>query len=450
MSTMHAYKNGRPVAWTVLVLILLAFAALAAAGTTVSIDAPEFVSGTFDVEIGIEDVRNLKSGHFNLSFDPDVVEPTVIRSGEIGGVSVMADGDTDDSSPVNITVSVTGEGGASGDGCLATVRFRAVEVDDASTPLNLSAGNLTDTEGNRIDAEWTGGTVTIKSLMTHVYVKNLDDDRLDVYLYIDDDFKQFEDRISSGATQEFGSYKLSEGVHSFRIGWFDPDTEKWYNDTAERAISGSVAAAVVLHADEHDKDEDKISAHVYVKNIDDDCLDVDLYIDDDFIERETISPGDTGDFGLHEFNKDEVGSHSFKIKWQDPGTEEEYEKIARHYIDNEEAVTIFIDPHIRTAASSLYEESSEVPAPGLVSLSASASSPASSPESSSAPAAQPHSTASASSASAEAPQSADTTFHTNPVPSNTGDDRFGYHLITAYILIGLVAVLFAMSRFRRP
>ena len=444
MSMMHAYKNGRVIAWVVPVLILLAFAAPAAAGTTVSIDAPEFVSGTFDVEIGIEDVENLKSGHFNLSFDPDVVEPTVIRNGEIGGVSVTADGDTDDSSPVNITVSVTGVGGVSGDGCLATIRFRAVGADDASISLNLSDGNLTDTAGNRIDAEWTGGTVTIKSLMTHVYVKNLDDDRLDVYLYIDDDFKQFEDRISSGATQEFGSYKLSEGVHNFRIGWFDPDTEKWYNDTATRSISGSVATAVVLHADEHDEDEDKISAHVYVKNIDDDCLDVYLYIDDDFIEHETISSGDTGDFGLHEFEKDEVGSHSFKIKWQDPGTEEEYEKIARHYIDNEEAVTIFIDPHTSAATSSLYEELPEVPAPGLASFSASASSPA--------PAAQPPSTSSASSssASAEAQPPSDTTFHTNPVSSNTGDDRFGYHLITAYILIGLVAVLFAMTRFRRP
>jgi hypothetical protein len=396
----HTYKNGRIIAWTVSVLILLAFAAPAAAGTTVSIDAPEFVSGTFDVEIGIEDMENLKSGHFNLSFDPDVVEPTVIRSGEIGGVTVTADADPDDSSPVNITISVTGEGGASGDGSLATVRFRAVRADD----------------------------------------------RLDVYLYIDDDFKQFEDRISSGATQEFGSYKLSEGVHNFRIGWFDPDTEKWYNDTATRSISGSVATAVVLHADEYDKDEDRISAHVYVKNIDDDSLDVYLYIDDDFIEHETISSGDTGDFGLHEFEKEEVGSHSFKIKWQDPGTEEEYEKIARHYIDNEEAVTIFIDPHTSTATSSLYEESSEVPAPGLASFSASASSPASSP----APAAQPPSASSSSSASAEAPQSSDTTFHTNPVSLNTGDDRLGYHLITAYILIGLVAVLFAMTRFRRP
>lgn len=444
MSTMYASKNKRPVAWTVLVMILLAFAAPAAAGTTVSIDAPEFVSGTFDVEIGIEDVENLKSGHFNLSFDPGVIEPTVIRSGEIGGVSVTADGDLDDSSPVNITVSVTGGGGASGDGALATIRFRTVGADDVSTPLNLSDGNLTDTNEDQIDAEWTGGTVTIKSLMTHVYVKNLDDDRLDVYLYIDDDFKQFEDRISSGATQEFGSYKLSEGVHSFRIGWFDPDTEKWYNDTAERAISGSVATAVVLHADEHDEDEDKISAHVYVKNLDEDCVDVDLYIDDDFTERETILSGDTGDFGLHEFEKDEVGSHSFKIKWQDPGTEEEYEKIARQYIANEEAVTIFIDPHTRTAASHIYEESSEVPAPDLASFSTSASSPAPSAQSSST-----SSSSSVSSASAEAPQSSDTTFHTKTVSSHTGDDRFGYHLVTAYILIGLVAVLFAMSRFRR-
>lgn len=433
---------------TILIVLVLVPAVPAASGTTVSVVAPEFVSGTFDVAIEIADVENLLSGHFNLSFDQGVIAIQEINYGEIEGTPIVIDGNVSfDVTPINITFSVTGSS-ASGDGNLATIRFRAVGDDDDSTPLNLSGGNLSGTDGAQIhaDADWVNCTVTIRSMMTHVYVKNLDDDRLDVYLYIDGDFKQFEDRISSGATEEFGNYRLKEGVHTFRISWFDPDTEKWYNDTKECMITENAAAAVVLHADLHDEDEDRISAHIYTKNLDDDELDVHLYIDDDFIGYETIQSGETGDFGLHEFERDEVGSHPFRIEWYDPGTGEDYEKIIRRYIDSDESITIFIDPHTRTAASSPCEESPEVPALGLASLSASAAAPASSP----APADQPPLPSSAPSASAEAQPPSDTTFHTNPISSNTGDDRFGYRLVTAYILIGIVAVLFAMSRFRRP
>jgi len=429
--------NGRAIT-ILIILIMLVPAAPAAARTTVSVDAPEFVSGTFDVAIEIADVENLLSGYFNLSFDQGVIEIKEINDGEIDGTPVAIDDNVSpDVTPINITFNVTG-GSASGDGNLATIRFRAVGDDSDSTSLNLSSGNLSDTGGDQIHVDWVNGTVTIRSMMTHVYVKNLDHDRLDVYLYIEEDFKQFEDRISSGATEEFGSYRLKEGVHTFRISWFDPDTEKWYNDTEECMITENVATAVVLHADLHDEDEDRISAHVYAKNLDDDELDVHLYIDDDFIGYETIQSGEIGDFGLHEFERDEVGSHPFRIEWYDPGTGEDYEKITRRYIDSDESITIFVDEHASSEESYVYEEFVEVSSPTTFSSSSlsASSSPAPAPTASHAP-------------SASTETAADTALHTKPVSNSNRGDAFGHHLATAYILIGIVAVLFAMTRFRR-
>ena len=434
-----------------LALLLLVTTTPAAAITEVSIDAPEYVSGTFDVAIKVVDASNLKSGYFNLSFDSEIVAMTDIHNGEIEETVIRIDDEIlVGANPANITFNVTGTDSVSGDGHLATVRFRAVGNDNDITHLNLSGGSLTDVNGGQIDSGWTNDTVTIRSMMTHVYVKNLDDDRLDVYLYIDGDFRQFEDRISSGATEEFGSYKLKEGSHTFRISWFDPDAEKWYNDTEERVIAESAAVAVVLHADEHDEDEDKISAHVYVKNLDDSELDIHLYIDCDFIEYKTVQSSETGDFGEHEFEKDEDKSHSFKIEWFDPKTGEDYEKIVRRYIDDAQAVTIFVNrnPYHSDDASSPGGEVVEVSTPVSAPFSASApeSSPSSAPVASTAPAMSglPWSMdvpeVSEVSELSEIPSG--TTFDTDPIYEN-----FGYHLTTAYIMIGLVSVLFAMARF---
>ncbi len=99
---------------------------------------------------------------------------------------------------------------------------------------------------------------------------NLDDDCLDVYLYIDEFFKDFEDRVAPGYTREFGEsdgYKLTEGNHTFRIEWYDPDTGEEHQTTRECLIERD--AAVTLYTEEHGGGDGGISARAYVENLDD-------------------------------------------------------------------------------------------------------------------------------------------------------------------------------------
>jgi hypothetical protein len=136
---------------------------------------------------------------------------------------------------------------------------------------------------------------------------------------------------------------LTEGVHTFEIRWHDHDTNEDYVKTEEHSVSGTTA--VTLRTDKHTEDDDKISAHVHVKNLDDDDLDVYLYIDEVYRKYKSISSGSVGDYGEYEFEGDEDALHSFKIEWFDPGTGEDYEKIIRSYITGEEAVTLYVDRH---------------------------------------------------------------------------------------------------------
>ena len=194
---------------------------------------------------------------------------------------------------------------------------------------------------------------------THVYVKNLDNDRLDVYLYIDESFKDFENRISSGCTREFGrsdGYKLTEGNHTFRIEWYDPDTEKEHQMIKECLVTGD-GASVTIYIEKHDM----ISTHVYVMNLDDDDLDIYLYIDDffkDFADRilpgytrefcesavyceYIVSPFDTREFCESNGYKLTEGNHTFRIEWYDPDTGEERQTTRECLITRDVAITLY-------------------------------------------------------------------------------------------------------------
>ncbi|MEA1905762.1 MAG: cohesin domain-containing protein [Euryarchaeota archaeon] len=179
---------------------------------------------------------------------------------------------------------------------------------------------------------------------THVYVKNLDDDRLDAHLYIDESFKDFEGRISPGYTREFGrsdGYKLTEENHTFRIEWYDPDTEQEHQVIKECLVTGD-GASVTLYIEKHDK----ISTHVYVMNLDDDCLDVYLYIDEffkDFADR--VSPGYTREFDESDGYKLTEGNHTFRIEWYDPDTGEEHQTTRECLITRDVAVTLYTERH---------------------------------------------------------------------------------------------------------
>ena len=424
------------------ILILLAVLATHAAAVTVSVDAPDYVSGNnFDVEIEIDDVDDLDSGQFDISFNSSVVNVTDlgddIENGDIDGTEVpvefksFVDDDT-----IRVTFNLPGTTGVSGSGTLATIKFEVVGKDGDTSFLNLSDGLLFDKdqeygEATIIPADWASGMVTLGSppagtTETHtvtVYVKNIDDDKLDVHLLVDGTDKGFES-ILAGKTKEYDDYGMEEGTYAFTIRWFDTDTDEWYEKTEEHTIAG--VATIVLLTDEHDEDEDKLSAQVYVNNPDDDDLNVCLYIDGNYKKYMSITSNSTGDYGEYEFEEDEGTLHSFKIEWFDPGTDQEYRKIVRSYITSEEAITIYIDKHTEEAIILLPAET-----PTTVST--------------------PPTPIQTSTRSIEESQPTPTTTHVSQTPSEgcTGGNDLGHSITPTYTLVGLIAILFALIQIRR-
>ena len=163
-----------------LVIFTTGAAAQEEENVSVIVNAPEFVSGTFDVTIDIYDVIDLYGGNFDLSFDPDVVNANGVYEGEIDGATVPIDNKDRylmEDSRVRVIVNINDEEnpeGVSGSGYLATIRFEVVGDDGDTSTLELSKGVLScygyDSHpylaGNRIippeiNADWSGDVVTV-------------------------------------------------------------------------------------------------------------------------------------------------------------------------------------------------------------------------------------------------------------------------------------------------
>ncbi|MCK4731501.1 MAG: hypothetical protein KAT65_03495 [Methanophagales archaeon] len=138
---------------------------------TVTVDAPEYVTDTFNAIIRIEDVTELNSGQFDLSFNSSVVNVTDVRDGEIGGVGVLVEGWSSlDADTVRVLVKLPDEGGeigsASGSGYLAEIAFDVKGRSGDKSALDLSDGLLVNTEAEEIGAEWYDGEVTVVAFDT--------------------------------------------------------------------------------------------------------------------------------------------------------------------------------------------------------------------------------------------------------------------------------------------
>lgn len=163
-----------------LVIFTTGAAAQEEENVSVIVNAPEFVSGTFDVTIDIYDVIDLYGGNFDLSFDPDVVNANGVYEGEIDGTTVTIDNkDTYlmEDGRVRVLFNIDDEEnpeGMSGSGYVASIHFEVVGDDGDISALELSKGVLScygsDSHpylaGNRIippeiNADWSGDVVTI-------------------------------------------------------------------------------------------------------------------------------------------------------------------------------------------------------------------------------------------------------------------------------------------------
>jgi hypothetical protein len=472
------YKQNRTLKRLAIIALILTLstmlAAHAAAETTVSVDAPEYVlSDTFDVEIKIKDVYELDTGEFHLLFDPNVVDVTDVTAGDIGNMNV---GFTSKCSNkiqgigiIKVTFDISGTSGVSGSGSLATIGFDVTGSDGTCSILNISnpnplynpitdfyEGGLWDGSAEEITAKWANGIVCIGDSLLFddppdsgnstdsntstpgtpeakvtIFVENRDDDDLFVKLFIDGVFEeQYE--ISDGDNEKYcDGRRLTEGLHTFKIEWHDHDTNKDYVKTKECSVSGEIA--ITLMTDEHTEDDDKLSACVYVKNLDNDDLDeVYLYIDGVYRKYKSISSDSVGDYGEYEFEEDEDALHLFKIEWFDPGTGVTYEKIVRSYITTEEAVTLYVDKHTEEDIILL---SGETTAPvSTISKSSSTTSTRTVKEPTPSPT-----------------KTQITEMHTDPAPAQDSpeDSDMKQHISATCTLLAFVAVLFVLMQIRR-
>jgi hypothetical protein len=156
-------------------LALLVIPAIVTAGEDTDVDvrvnAPEYVSGTFEVTIDIANVIDLDSGQFDLSFDSSVVNVEEMEAGSIDNTEVpiamwrFMDDDT-----IRVTFNLPGADGVSGSGHLAKIFFKVVgnpgdiSIMDLSDTSDTFERGLVDIYSDLITTNWFNDNVTVNTL----------------------------------------------------------------------------------------------------------------------------------------------------------------------------------------------------------------------------------------------------------------------------------------------
>lgn len=159
------------------VVALVVFTTGAAAeeeeNVSVRVNAPEFVSGTFDVTIDIDGAIDLDSGQFDLSFDSDVVNVNDVHDGEIDGTTIPVDmWRLMEEGRIRVLFNREGVGAVIGSGYVAKIVFEVVGTDGDTSDLEISDGDLfsctphyspiySNSETGEINADWSGDVVTV-------------------------------------------------------------------------------------------------------------------------------------------------------------------------------------------------------------------------------------------------------------------------------------------------
>ncbi len=134
--------------------------------TVVSVEAPEYVSGTFNATVKIDNATDFNTGQFDLTFNSSVVNVTGVKEGEINGEAVpifmwnFVDADT-----VKVLVNMPMGVGVNGSGYLAEVEFEVKGEEGEKSMLDISNELLVDTEAKEIDAGWINAEIRIGTVV---------------------------------------------------------------------------------------------------------------------------------------------------------------------------------------------------------------------------------------------------------------------------------------------
>ena len=131
--------------------------------STITVNAPEeMVSEPFTATIDIDDVTNLDSGQFDLSFDSSVVDVSGVSDGSIDGTSIpIAMWSYINNDTIRVLFDLPGISGVSGGGELAKIDFSVEGKIGDTSILDISKGLLVNNKAKSIPAVWVDDTVTV-------------------------------------------------------------------------------------------------------------------------------------------------------------------------------------------------------------------------------------------------------------------------------------------------
>jgi hypothetical protein len=229
--------NGTVICIAVAAISLSLIPGLAAQGNgatvNVTVNAPEYVTGTFNASIDGSSITGFNSGQFDLTFDSDVVNVTDVKDGEIKGEVVpIFMWNFVDANTVKVLVNMPMDVGVNGSGYLAEVVFEVKGKSGDKSNLNIS-GLLVDREAKKIDADWFGSEVTIRQTVVSVEAPEYVSGTFNATVKIDNatDFNtgQFDLSFNSSVvnvTDVKGGEINGEAVSIFMWNFVDADTVK--------------------------------------------------------------------------------------------------------------------------------------------------------------------------------------------------------------------------------
>ena len=137
----------------VMALMVFVTVPVEAQQTEVRINTPEWVEGTTVYAIlEINNVGNLDSGQFDLSFDSSVLKVVNVEDGSIEGTKIPVQWRLIDADTIKVIFNLEGVTGITGSGQLAKIGFEVTGHGDST--LDISKGLLVDTEANEISTNW--------------------------------------------------------------------------------------------------------------------------------------------------------------------------------------------------------------------------------------------------------------------------------------------------------
>lgn len=165
-------KRISPFISIVLLMLLANGAAAEDAGVNVSVNAPEYVSDTFEVTINVTEVSNIIGAQFDLTFDPDVIDIENVKSdvkpGMIDDTEMPMYGvERKDDGRIRVMIwqfDVVEEGGVSGSGYLTKIIFEVVGDTGDTSAIDMPEEFeriLSDVDADEIPANWFGANVTV-------------------------------------------------------------------------------------------------------------------------------------------------------------------------------------------------------------------------------------------------------------------------------------------------